>query len=81
MSTTDDLALFDQEINKLVEQIKSVLKAEKSRWYLHDQTDTLYVEISGMDNWSEDDIDALMTPIMHDLELDFEEIILLPLTD
>ena len=58
-----------------------VLKAEKSRWYLHDQTDTLYVEISGMDNWSEDDIDALMTPIMDDLELDFEEIILLPLTD
>ena len=81
MSTSDDLALFDQEINNLVEQIKTAFKAEKSRWYLHDQTDTLYVEISGMDAWSEEDIDALMTPIMDDLELDFEEIILLPLTD
>ena len=81
MSTSDDLALFDQEINNLVEQIKTAFKAEKARWYLHDQTDTLYVEISGMDAWSEEDIDALMTPIMDDLELDFEEIILLPLTD
>ena len=81
MSTTDDLALFDQEINSLVEQIKTAFKAEKSRWYLHDQTDTLYVEISGMESWSEEDIDALMTPIMDDLELDFEEIILLPLTE
>ena len=81
MSTSDDLALFDQEINNLVDLIKTAFKAEKSRWYLHDQTDTLYVEISGMDAWSEEDIDALMTPIMDDLELDFEEIILLPLTD
>ena len=81
MSTPDDLTLFDNEINELVERIKTAFKAEKSRWTLHDQTDTLYVEISGMEDWSEEDIDTLMTPIMDDLELDFEEIILLPLTE
>jgi hypothetical protein len=81
MSTDDDLTLFENDINQLVQQICTAFNAEKSRWFLHEQTDTLYVEISGIEAISEDEIDALMTPIMDDLELDFEEIILLPYTD
>ncbi len=81
MSTDDDLTLFENDINELVSQIRTAFNAEKSRWFLHEQTDTLYVEISGIDSISEEEIDALMTPIMDELELDFEEIILLPYTD
>lgn len=81
MSTDDDLTLFENDINELVHQIRTAFNAEKSRWFLHEQTDTLFVEISGIDGISEKEIDALMTPIMDELELDFEEIILLPYTD
>lgn len=81
MSTDDDLTLFDNDINELVQQIRTAFNAEKSRWFLHEQTDTLYVEISGIESVSEEEVDALMTPIMDELELDFEEIILLPYTD
>lgn len=81
MSTDDDLTLFQNDINELVNQIQTAFNAEKSRWFLHEQTDTLYVEISRLDAISEEEIDALMTPIMDELELDFEEIILLPYND
>ena len=81
MSTDDDLTLFENDINELVIQIRTAFNAEKSRWFLHEQSDTLYVEISGIDSVSEQEVDALMTPIMDELELDFEEIILLPYTD
>lgn len=81
MSTDDDLTLFENDINELVLQIRTAFNAEKSRWFLHEQSDTLYVEISGIDSVSEQEVDALMTPIMDELELDFEEIILLPYTD
>lgn len=81
MSTDDDLTLFENDINELVLQIRTAFNAEKSRWFLHEQSDTLYVEISGIDSVSEEEIDALMTPIMDELELDFEEIILLSYTD
>lgn len=79
--STDDLTLFEKEINDLVDQIKTAFNAENSRWFLHEQTDTLYVEISGIENFSDADIDIMLTPIMDELELDFEEIILLPYAD
>lgn len=79
--STDDLTLFEKDINDLVDQIKTAFNAEKSRWFLHEQSDTLYVEISGIENFSDEDIDVMLTPIMDELELDFEEIILLPYAD
>lgn len=79
--STDDLTLFEKDINDLVDQIKTAFNAEMSRWFLHEQSDTLYVEISGIENFSDEDIDVMLTPIMDELELDFEEIILLPYAD
>jgi anti-anti-sigma regulatory factor len=75
---TDDLANFENEIISLAEQLKSAFKSEKMRWFLHEQTDTLYIELSGLEDMSEDIIGSLAEPILGELDLDFEEIILLP---
>jgi hypothetical protein len=81
MSIDDDLSNFDKEINELVDQIRTIFNTDASRWFLHEQTDTLYVEIKGIESYPESEVEALLTPIMDELELDFEEIILLPYTD
>jgi hypothetical protein len=78
MSNDDDLSNFDKEINDLVDQIRTIFNTDVSRWFLHEQTDTLYVEIKGIESYPESEVEALLTPIMDELELDFEEIILLP---
>ena len=75
---TDDLANFENEIITLAEQLKSAFKSEKMRWFLHEQSDTLYIELSGLEDLSEEVIGSLAEPILDDLDLDFEEIILLP---
>lgn len=74
----DDLQRFDEDIQQLVTTLAEVFKSEKSRWFLHEESDTLYIELDGLESISEDEIEALATPILDETELDFEEIILLP---
>lgn len=74
----DDLNLFDNEINDLVNALQAAFKSTDSRWFLHDQTDTLYIELSGLEKLGEEKIEEIAFPYLDELELDFEEIILLP---
>jgi hypothetical protein len=76
----DDLQRFDEDIQQLVNELAATFKSEKSKWFLHEETDTLYVELQGLEDLSEDEIEALATPILDEVELDLEEIILMPLS-
>jgi hypothetical protein len=77
----DDINLFDSEINELVNQLKSAFNSTQYRWFLHEQTDTLYVELSGLELLDDDYIEKIASPILDELELEFEEIILLPYSE
>jgi hypothetical protein len=76
----DDLQRFDEDIQQLVNDLAATFKSEKCKWFLHEETDTLYVELQGLEDLSEDEIEALATPILDEVELDLEEIILMPLS-
>lgn len=75
---TDDLSRFEQDIEDLVQQLKLAFGSDRVRWFLHEQTDTLYIELSGLDTLPEDVIGSKAEPILEELDLDFEEIILMP---
>jgi hypothetical protein len=74
----DDINLFDTEINELVNHLKSAFNSTECRWYLHEQTDSLYVELSGLELLDESRIEEIASPILDEVDLDLEEIILLP---
>lgn len=71
---------FESEINRLISDLCTKLGDGKSRWYYDDESEILYIELESLSELSEDVIQKEAGPILEACELDFEEIILLPLT-
>jgi len=77
--TPDDLDRFDEDVKKLVENLAGAFKADEYRHFIQETTDTLYVSIKGLEAFTEEEIQALAIPILDEIDLDFDEIILLPI--
>lgn len=75
---TDDLSKFENDIQDLANRLQQVFESKAMRWFHHEQSDTLYIELEGLEDMDDDKISNLAEPILDDLDLDFEEIILLP---
>jgi hypothetical protein len=48
-------------------------------FFIDEQNEILYVKLEGLNDYNEDEIEEIATPVLSELDLDFEEIILLPL--
>ena len=70
---------FQAEISDLVRTLQTVFKATSSRWFYEESSETLFVEIQGLEAFSEDEIAVLVEPVLDECELDLEEILLLPM--
>ncbi len=70
---------FEAEIVQLVEALKAELGGGASRWYYDEPSETLYIELECLNYLSEEDVEKKAGPILEDSDLDFEEILLLPL--
>jgi hypothetical protein len=47
--------------------------------FIQEETETLYVSLKGLETFTEEQIQALAVPILDEIDLDFDEIILLPI--
>jgi hypothetical protein len=45
-----------------------------------DQNNLLYIEIEGLQDYTDEEIEEIAGPILEELDLDFEEILLVPLS-
>ena len=72
---------FDSEISRLVDHLRSELGQGASRWYYDDESETLYIELECLQGLSDALIEQKAAPVLDTCELDFEEIILLPLSE
>lgn len=72
---------FEGEIEELVAQLLEVFGDGDSRWHYEESSETLYIELESLKNKSGNVIEENAGPIFDACELEFEEIILLPLTD
>jgi hypothetical protein len=77
--TPDDIDRFQEDVNALVANLAGAFNAAEFRHFIQDETDTLYVSLKGLEAFSEEEIQALAIPILDEIDLDFEEIILLPI--
>ena len=70
---------WQEEVESLVGVLKESFESTDARYSVDELNDILYVELEGLDEYSEDEIVEIAEPILEEVELDFEDIILLPL--
>jgi hypothetical protein len=68
-----------EDVEYLVNILKESFESDDARYVLDEENDILYVELEGLQDYTEDEIIEIAEPILDTLELDFEDIILLPL--
>jgi hypothetical protein len=71
---------FESDINQLITDLKKVLGEGSSRWYYDEHSETLYIELESLSGKSEAEIENKAGSILDECDIDFEEIILLPLS-
>jgi hypothetical protein len=71
----------EQNIEILVDVLRRCFLAEKARYYLPAHQDTLLIEIEGLDEFSQEEITNTAEPVLQEFDLDFDEILLLPMNN
>lgn len=75
-----DYNAFQEDIAYLVNALKESFEATEVRYHEDEINDTLYIELEGLADYSETEIEEIAGPLLEELDLDFDEIILLPIS-
>lgn len=70
---------WQKDVEYLVSILKESFESDEARYNLDELNEILYVELEGLDEYSDDEIIEIAEPILNEIELDFEDIVLLPL--
>lgn len=74
-----DYEAYEQDIELLADTLRKCFNAEKARYNVAGHQNTLFIEIQGLDELSPEEISEVAEPVLDELDLDFDEIALLPL--
>jgi len=77
----EEYQAWHEDIQYLVNILKESFESSDSRFYVDELNEVLYVELEGLGDYSEEEIVEIAGPILEELDLDFEDIILLPLSN
>jgi len=78
--TEQEYQAWQEDIEYLVKILKESFESTNSSYYVDEINEILYVELEGLDEYPEDEIVEIAGPVLEELDLDFEDIILLPLS-
>ncbi|MEL7833961.1 hypothetical protein [Fodinibius sp. Rm-B-1B1-1] len=74
-----DYEAYEHDIKVLVDTLRKCFNADKARYSVVGHQNTLFIEIEGLDELDPDEISEVAEPILDELDMDFDEISLLPL--
>ncbi|MEX0721478.1 MAG: hypothetical protein WD059_12475 [Balneolaceae bacterium] len=77
--TESELQAFAEDVEFLIKTLKDSFESTDVQFYIDEHNDILYVKLEGLNEYSEDEIEEIASPVLEELDMDFEEIILLPL--
>jgi len=77
--TEDEIKAFIEDVEYLVNILKESFESSDTQFFIDEQNEFLYVKLEGLNDYSEEEIEEIAGPVLDELDLDFEEIILLPL--
>ncbi|MDX1671353.1 MAG: hypothetical protein R3211_03370 [Balneolaceae bacterium] len=75
-----DYQAYEEDIELLVDTLRKCFNAEHARYFVAGHQNTLFVEIEGLDQLSDEEIAEVAEPVLSELDMDFDEVTLLPLT-
>lgn len=70
---------WTKDVEFLVHTLKESFESAEAIYNIDEMNDILYVELEGLDEYSEEEIVEIAEPVLDISELNFEDIILLPL--
>jgi hypothetical protein len=74
-----DYEAYEQDVELLVDTLRQCFGADKARFNIVGHQNTLFIEIEGLDELTQQEIAEVAEPVLEELDLDFDEISLLPL--
>ena len=77
--TESDYQEWIKDVEYLVKILKESFNSTDAQYNIDEMNDTLYVELEGLEEYPEEEILEIVEPIFDIIDLDFEDIILLPL--
>lgn len=77
--TESEYKEWEEDVKFLVKILRESFESSEASYYLDELNETLYIELEGLSDYSEEEISEIAGPILKELDLDFEDIILLPL--
>lgn len=78
--TEQEYQAWHEDIEYLVKILKESFESTDSSYYVDEINEILYVELEGLDEYSEEEIVEIAEPVLEELDLDFEDIFLVPLS-
>ncbi len=77
--TESDYEAYEEDLKLLTDTLRECFDAEHARYYVAGHTNTLFIEIEGLEQFSPEEITEVAGPVLDELDMDFDEISLLPL--
>lgn len=74
-----DYEAHEQDIKLLVDTLRKCFNADKARYNIVGHQNTLFIEIEGLEELTAEEISEVAEPVLDELDMDFDEISLLPL--
>jgi len=74
-----DYMAYEEDLELLTETLRKIFDAERARYYVAGHQNTLYIEIEGLDELDDNLIAEAAGPVLDELDMDFDEVSLLPL--
>lgn len=71
---------WQKDVEYLVQVLKESFESTEARYTIDELNDILYVELEGLDQYPDEEIIEIAEPILDVIELDFEDVILLPIS-
>lgn len=70
---------WQEDIQFLAETLAELFESDDFRYYVDEINNHLYIELEGLEEFDEEEIVEIAEPLLSELDLDFEDIVLIPL--
>ncbi|MBO6586005.1 MAG: hypothetical protein JJ953_07880 [Gracilimonas sp.] len=77
--TEDEIKAFIEDVEFLIQTLRDSFESTDAQFFIDEHNDILYVKLEGLNDYEEHEIEEIAAPVLSELDLDFEEIIILPL--
>jgi len=76
-----DYEAYEHDIELLVDTLRKCFEADKARYNVVGHQNALFIEIEGLEQLNPEEVSTVAEPVLDELNMDFDEISLLPLND